>query len=313
MSKIFEGLKKGRDEIADVVLHAVDNPPPQNVSVERPAATAAGAPQARSSEEISAPEAIRLARRGRHAAHPPARIMPLKVSELSPLLPFDSRNWRASEQYRIIRTRIIQHSRQPRMILISSACSGDGKTVTAINLAGALSLKTDANVLLLDGDMRRAAVHAQLSLPRSPGLTDVLLGKATLETAVIRSEQFSNLFILPAGEPRTNPSDLLESPKWHSICEQARNQFRYLVVDSPPAAAVADYDLLQSSCDGVLMVARPDHTNLQDCLKAVSSAPKDKLLGVVMNSVKDWLFAPRSYGAHAYSPEVNQAPEAAAR
>lgn len=224
------------------------------------------------------------------------RTVPLVISSECPLLPFDTDNWHASEQYRMIRTKIIQHTRKLQMVLISSACAGDGKSVTAINIAGALALTADADVLLIDGDFRRSAVHTRLSLPLTPGLVDVLMHHSTLEDALVRAEQFPNFYILPAGRPRDNPSDLLESASWVSLQEQLRKQFRYIIVDCPPISSVSEYDLLQSACDGVIVVGRPDHTRLDDFLKALGSVPSTKMVGVVMNRVQDW-FLHRPYSS----------------
>jgi receptor protein-tyrosine kinase len=181
------------------------------------------------------------------------------------------------------------------MILISSAGPGDGKSVTAVNVAGALSLKTEANVLLADTDFRRSTIHSQLGLPAAPGLADVLSGGATLEEALIRTKQFPNLYVISAGRHCANPSELLDSTQWSTICNQLRSRFRYVIADSPPVASVADYELLQATCDGVVLVVRPDHTKRQACMKAIEIIPKDKLIGVVMNCVSEWFLARDDY------------------
>ncbi|MGH9438397.1 MAG: CpsD/CapB family tyrosine-protein kinase, partial [Terriglobia bacterium] len=191
----------------------------------------------------------------------------------------------------------------PRFVLVSSACPGDGKTTTAINLAASLTLKADTSVLLLDADMRKPAIADLLGIPRSPGLADVLSGRARLEEAVVRTEQFPNFFILPAGEPTRHAAELLDSDRWRSLAAEIRGRFSSTIVDAPPVAAVADYDLLQKTCDGVLLVVRPDHTERTLCIKTLQSIPKDKFLGVLLNQVREWLFwkAPgyyHYYGKH---------------
>ena len=95
-----------------------------------------------------------------------------------------------------MRTKILHHPVKPRLILVSSPGPGDGKTVTAINLAGALSLKVEAKILLIDTDFRRSSIHVELGLPKEPGLTDVLVGAVPLAEAVIRTHQYSNLCVL---------------------------------------------------------------------------------------------------------------------
>jgi capsular exopolysaccharide synthesis family protein len=193
----------------------------------------------------------------------------------------------------------VQHAKRPQVILITSPSPGDGKSVTAINLAAALALKGQDRILLADTDFRRSSVHKHLGLAASPGLTDVLSGAAAARDVLICTEQFPNLFVAAAGEAPPNPSELLDSPRWTALCEELRAGFRYIIADCPPVASVADYELLQACCDGIVMVARPDHSRRGDLLKALEFVPKDKLIGVVMNCVKDWPFS-RSHNYSAY-------------
>jgi len=236
------------------------------------------------------------------------RTLPLSIPLQSPLLPFDGENGHAAEQYRIARTRIIQHPRQPRMIVVSSAGPADGKTLCSINLSGALALKTEGNVLLVDADFRRCAVHERLGLPAFPGLSDVLAGACPLEETLVRAEQFPNLYILPAGGPSKNPTELLDTSRWRALAKVLRAVFHFVIVDSTPIAAVADYDLIEAVCDGVLLVARPDHTVRKACLQAIAAIPKDKLVGVLLNCVPNWfLTRPHyHYGAYYYQPNGGQ-------
>lgn len=219
-----------------------------------------------------------------------ARKVPLRVEPGGPLLPFDGTNRYASEQYRILRTRVAQHPLQPRAMVVSSAGPRDGKSTTAINLAAAFALKSEAKILLIDGDFRRSSIAAQLGLPEAPGLSEVLKGDCPVEDALLQAKQIPNLFIFPAGRAAVNASELLDSPRWLSMFAQCRQSFQYVVVDSPPMRTVADFDLIQASCDGVILVARQDHTKRAACLQAVQSIPKQKLIGVVLNSITSWPF-----------------------
>jgi capsular exopolysaccharide synthesis family protein len=227
------------------------------------------------------------------------RALSLGLPAHSPLLPFGDGQWCPSEQYRILRTKISQHPKQPHLIVVSSPTPGDGKSVSAINTAGALSLKSEGQVLLVDADFRKSAVHVQLGIPESPGLAEVLNGSCTLEEAVVSIREFPNLLVMSAGARPDNPAELLDSPTWRGLCIRLRSLFRYVVLDSPPVGAVADYDLIQAVCDGVILVLRPDHTNRQLCLKSLENIPKAKLLGVLLNCVPDWSPARRS-GADYY-------------
>ena len=160
-------------------------------------------------------------------------------------------------------------------------------------------MKSEARVLLLDADFRKSAIHVQLGLPESPGLAEVLKGTCTLEEALVHTQEFPNLFVMSAGTHAGNPVELLDSPPWPALCARLRSLFRYVVLDSPPVGAVADYDLIQAVCDGVILVVRPDHTDRLLCQKSLENVPKAKFLGVLLNCVPDWSPA-RGVGADYY-------------
>jgi capsular exopolysaccharide synthesis family protein len=274
VGKIFEAFDK--TGLAEEILQGLED---------------AVVPHSTPTEPAPAPVAAAL------ASAPEFRTLSLNIPAASPVLRFaDSSH--ASEQYRILRTKIVQHPRLPRVIVVASASAGDGKSVTAVNLAGALSLKGTATVLLVDGDLRRPSIWRHLGLEQEQGLAGVLSGAAALESTIVKIQEYGNLYVLPAGKSEYNPTELLDSERFTSTMARLRKMFKYVVVDSPPIASVADYDLLTASSDGVIVVVRPDHTNRQACKKALESMPKDKCLGVVMNRVSDW-FLSRSY---AYAP-----------
>jgi len=299
MSKIFEALNKGQRESLELVEIRVENGP--EAAVEAPAGTQAGtppggaaaapapvapaapaAPAARAATEAPAAEALAA------PAAPRIRRLPLHLTAQSPVLPFDGGQARASEQYRIARTRILQDPHSPRIILLSSPGPRDGKTTTAINLAGALSLRAGFNVLLVDGDFRRSSVHTALGYPASPGLAEVLSGASALDEALIHVEEFPNLYVLPSGKCEGNPAELLDSAQWVALQASLKRRFRAVVIDSPPIAAVADYELLLAGAEGVILVVRVDHTGRKAALDAMRALPKAKFMGVLLNCVEPW-------------------------
>ena len=205
-----------------------------------------------------------------------------------PLIPFDGSNLRIAEQYRLLRTNILLHSARPRVIAISSGSLGDGKTVTSINLAGTLALRSDAKVLLVDGDLRQCKIATSLGIPSSPGLADVIQERCSLDEAIVQVEEIPNLLVLPAGEAKGNPAELLDSLQWKKATMTLRANFSFTIIDTTPVTAVADFQLVQQVSDGVLFVLRPDHTKRSLLKKALSAVPKEKLLGTVLNAVPDW-------------------------
>ena len=341
MSKIFDALQGTRSEVSELLPSLFDDPmPPPHLN---PAAPVTAASQAVVEEPVveqpvAQPEPIRFDRAvadqpkvERAAAEPlasgrtvtpaialpttplaPARIrrLPLVVRSFEPLLPFENPQEQAAEQYRIARTKLSHHPKNPKMIVISSASAGDGKSFTAINLAGVLSLKGESKVLLLDADFRRSSMHSRLGLPHSPGLAEVITGEYDFEDAVIQADQFPNLYILVRGDCKSiNPSELLDSPGWHALCQKTRAEFEYIIVDSPPVAAVADFELIQIAADGTILVVRPEHTKRAACMRAIDTIPRDKFLGVLLNCAADWFLNKHSsYGyGYGYTDNPNAA------
>jgi len=215
----------------------------------------------------------------------PIRAVTVRLQADTPLLPFDKKgNAVEAEQYRLIRTKLRQQPGQPQLLLVSSAQPADGKTVTSINLAAALALNEEAQVLLVDTDLRRPSIAEMLGVPTTPGVMEVLAGLSSFDQTVTRLRPFSNFYLLPAGQGLGNPTELLSSPRWKELCTHIRTRVTYAVFDGPPVDSVADYRLLEEALDGVLLVVRTDHTNrflLKGALDAIS---REKLIGAVVNS-----------------------------
>ncbi len=302
MSRIFEMLNKSKEEVANVVRPLVDKQTartPRTNGLSHVAETSPIPATAPVLEKEIQKEGPKEAPAPAPACLTGIRTLSLRVPAPSPLLPFESGQFRPSEQYRILRTKISQHPSKPCVIVVSSPAPGDGKSVTAINTAAALSLKTESKVLLVDADLRKSIVHEQLGVPQSPGLADVLAGASTLEDALVHTKEFPNLYAMSSGTTPMNPVELLDSRQWDALVARVRGMFRYVIIDSPPVAAVADYDLIQAVCDGIILVVRPDHTNRNLCWKAIEFVPKAKFLGVLLNCVPDSALGVRA-GADYY-------------
>ena len=278
MSRIFDVVKK--DNIIDIDFGEIYKPDADDLKGMQPS--------------------VKQPARADHPATSPKnsdRVVRLAASVLAPIFPFDGAHQAAAEQYRIIRTKIWQGDRKPQVVLVSSASSGDGKTVTSINIAASLALKEESRVLLVDGDLRHPRVSEALGIPLGRGLSEVLAGTISLESALVEAEQFPNLFILPAGNPDGSAAELLDCPRGPALIEEIRSRFGNVIVDAPPIATVADYELLQLVCDGVVVVGRPDHSDRRAFFNALETVPKEKLLGVVLNCVEEWwLWRTPAYG-----------------
>jgi len=301
MSKIFDALQGGGSEAADVMSALLDNGAPQP----KPAPQPKAAPQpAEAQAKIVVPPLP--------PAEPPQawrpRVVSLAVPASAPLLPFEKAGMPAAEQYRIARTKITHHPKRPKVIVVTSPSVGDGKSISAINLAAALGLQSEIKVLLIDGDFRRSSIHPLLGLAAVPGLAEVISGEQPFEDVVVQAEQYPNLHILVSGSSTINPAELLDSQRWRALCDRLRERYQYVIIDSPPISMVADFELIQLAADGTILVMRPDHTKRNPALKALETVPREKLVGVLLNCVGHWiLYKHEGYGygyAKAYATQA---------
>ena len=207
----------------------------------------------------------------------------------------------AVEQYRKTRTKLVHHPLRPRLIVITSASPGDGKTVSAVNLAMTFALRSDGDILLVEADFRRSCVAKLLGMPESPGIANVLSGECELNEAIVQVEQSPRLFVLPAGHSKANPAELLDRPKWRLLCDAFRERFAFTIFDAPPAAAVADYELIQAACDGIVLVVRQDHTDRSLLGMSYQLLDEEKMLGVLLNGADDWFLWKTAEPYYAYS------------
>src|SRR5688572_18231322 len=192
----------------------------------------------------------------------------------------------AAEQYQGLRLTVerLARSRDVKVIAISSPAAGDGKTVTAINLAAALARGSDDRVLLIDADLRRPSVARQLGITDAEvGLADALSDGSTGVTDVVRRLDAYNLDVIPAGTPRAGISQILRSPRLDAFLQEARQRYAYIVLDTPPLLPVFDSALLAKSVDGVLMVVSANQTPRKLLGEALNMLEPSKVLGIVFN------------------------------
>ena len=292
MSRIYEALKRSGDSRPSQISRSIDSIQTEVEQGEERNGVVTRLAPSRGHEEALEPH---------YDMHSRSSNYPLVTLQLplpAPVFPFNGGSPQASEQYRVLRTNLLQHPAQPRVMAVSSASPGDGKSTTTVNLAGTFALKTDANVLIIDADLRRCGVADALRLDTTLGLTDVLRGQCALEEAIVRVDQMPNLHVLPSRRSPKNPAELLDSPAWKTMIGALREQFSYILIDTTPVQAVADFKLVQQVCDGVVIVVRPDHTNRQALTRAMEIEKNGKLLGLVVNAYEDWFLwdTSRSYG-----------------
>jgi succinoglycan biosynthesis transport protein ExoP len=195
---------------------------------------------------------------------------------------------RVGEAYRNLRTALLlsRAGGPPKVTLITSAMSREGKTVTAVNTAVMLA-QLGAPVLLIDADLRRARCHRVLAVDNHLGLTEVLAGSRELNE-MIRVTEIENLHFLGSGSVPPNPTELLGSAKMIETLLELREHYEYVVVDSAPVLPVSDSLVLAKLTDGVMLVANGSATPRQQVKTACARLEyaHAKILGVVLNKVK---------------------------
>jgi protein-tyrosine kinase len=206
-----------------------------------------------------------------------ASLHPALVSALEPHSPI-------AEQYRAIRTRIGSRDEHVplRSLMITSPGAGDGKSVTAANLALTMAQEHQRNILLVDADLRSPAAHALFGLASTPGLADVLNGTVALDEALVYLPDF-NLTVLPAGNAPQYPTELLGSAAMRRMLDTLRARFDRVVLDVPPVAPLADVGTVAPLVDGVVMVVRAGVTQRPALDQALAAFEPRQMLGLVLN------------------------------
>ncbi len=206
-----------------------------------------------------------------------------------------------AESYRALRTSLLLSNlgAPPKVIMVTSALPQEGKTTTSINCAVVLAQK-GIRVLLIDADLRRPSIHKTLGMGPRSGLSNVLTGSATLESAITHSPILPNLDVLPAGTPPPNPAELLASTNMRDVLQELRGRYDHIVVDTPPTLSVTDAVVLSPRADAIVLVIRSGQTTKQalrrsrDILMQVNA----KVSGVLLNAVD--LSSPDYYYYYEY-------------
>jgi capsular exopolysaccharide synthesis family protein len=221
-----------------------------------------------------------------------------------------------AEQYQTLRLKLegLQRARDVRLIAVTSPGTRDGKTVTAINLAGALSQGSDARVLLIEADLRRPAVSRYLALAESgtPGLGDIVLHPSRrLEDAVLETEW--RFKVVLAGSTGAPVHEMFRSRRLGGLLRQARQEFDYVILDTPPLGPVSDCALLTRWIDGVLLVVAAHRTSRTVLEGALNLLEGGQVLGMVFNGDDRPFSRYRRHYRRGYAPRPDSDPFSATR
>ncbi len=229
------------------------------------------------------------------------KTIPFTPSPDASLLDVNRPNEAPAEEFRSLRTRLnhLQNLQPIHTVVITSASPAEGKSFTAANLALAQAQLEGNLTLLADFDFRRPVVHTLFQIPRSPGITDYLQGKASLDE-IIRKVEGSSLCIVPAGEAVLNPLELLNLHEAKLLIDSLPKLFNWVVIDTPPLLFAADANLLSTMAHGLVMVVRIGHTTIDAVTRAISSLCENNILGIVVNGAhKGELYSKYTY-YHSY-------------
>ncbi|HEV2485791.1 MAG TPA: CpsD/CapB family tyrosine-protein kinase [Terracidiphilus sp.] len=213
------------------------------------------------------------------------------------------------EQFRSLRSHIYQarYDAPLKTILIASGMPSEGKSFVAANLAMSLARNSIHNILLIDGDLRRPTLHTLLGAPNSPGLSNYLEGTAEMNDIMQRDRisgtaenasvgSISNLTFIPSGGSSDHSSELVANQRMEELITAVSPHFDWILIDAPPVLAVTDAVELSRAADAVLLVARGSTTPYDVAQRAKAAFGTSRILGFVLNAVKD---APRK-GSYNY-------------
>lgn len=201
-----------------------------------------------------------------------------------------------AEQYRKL-AGVLHHAqleKDLKVVLVTSAMAGEGKTLTSTNLALTFSESYRRSVLLIDADLRRPTLHETFQVPNVSGLGDGL--RADKEQKLSLVQVSPRLTLLTAGRPDPDPMSGLTSERMRRVVEEAKGRFEWVIIDTPPVGLLPDAKILASMVDAALLVVRAGATPYQLARKAIEMIGRDRVFGVVLNRVEDGLGAAYGYG-----------------
>jgi protein-tyrosine kinase len=190
-----------------------------------------------------------------------------------------------SEEYKKLKSEIVKRTKKDgsqNVIMVTSSVGGEGKSITAINLAISLSQELDHSALLVDADIRNPSIAKYLGITTGTGLSDCLIDGSEARGAVIRTGM-EKLSVLPSGRAVENPVELLSSRRMKDLIQEVKHgpAGRYVVIDTPPILPFAETREVSRIVDGVVFVVREGTAPLQSIEEALALLKDTNLLGIV--------------------------------
>ena len=195
-----------------------------------------------------------------------------------------------AEFYKVLRTQILQRTRGAggNTIMVTSAFAGEGKTLTAINLALTFAKDFKQTALLVDCDLRQQKIHRYLGTGGEKGLIDYFL-RAVPVSELIVWPQVEKLTLISGGDPYYESSELLGSPRMKELIAEMKGRYpdRYVFLDVPPVLVGADTLAFAPLVDWIVVVVESGTTQVKDVNRALELLPREKVLGLVLNRQRE--------------------------
>jgi protein-tyrosine kinase len=195
-----------------------------------------------------------------------------------------------ADRLKILRTQILNTMSQEgkNTLMITSANPGEGKTLTAINLAISFSHQFNKTVLLVDGNIKKPTIHQYMGLEDGPGLADCLVEKTSMTEGLV-NPGMDRIVIFRGGTPHTNSAELLGSEKMKALLKEMKERYpeRFIIFDTNSVLTSADPLVLANLVDGILLVVEAEKTKKEDLLKALEMFKDKPVIGTVFNKSLD--------------------------
>ena len=193
------------------------------------------------------------------------------------------------EAYKLLRTHILHSTKREgrNTLMVTGPLPNEGKTLTTINLAIAISQRVGQTVMLVDGDLRNPSIHRYLDLPSGPGLVDYLTSGYPIAESLVHPEGLTNLVALPAGKSTTQSIELLSSPLMVDLVRELKHFYpdRYVLFDLPPLI-YADALAFAPLVDGIILVVEAGSTPREEIVRAQEMLKGFPVLGCVLNKIE---------------------------
>lgn len=221
----------------------------------------------------------------------------------------DNLSFAAAEAYKLLRTNLnfsIPGNKKCKVIGVTSALRGEGKSTTAVNMAYTMA-QSYGKVLLIEADMRLPTLAKRIRVQARPGLSNLLIGQCNGNEILQSSGLIDNLWVISAGSIPPNPAELLDSEQMAVTIQTMSDFFDVIIIDLPPLTAVSDALLVSKHTDGMVVVVRQEYCDRASVEEAVNQLRfvNAKILGFVMTGADTQKKGYKRYGSYGDNKQAN--------